>query len=215
MKFTIALMLATLMCTETFAQLESDKQIYRSPKLEEEKKRIKSVAVLPFTVNLSFKKLPKGMTAEMIKEEEKQGREELQHGLYTYLLKKQENFTVTIQDPQKTNIILKKAKQYEADSLELILPDSLARLLGVDAVIRSNWTYTKTTSDGVALAKFAISGFGGSTGSGALTLQIYNSTDGELLWRFYKEMNEQFTAGADDTIERMMKKLGRNFPLEK
>ena len=46
-------------------------------------------------------------------------------------------------------------------------------------------------------------------------MQINNGLDGELLWRFYKEMNENFTSNASEVMERMMKKVARNFPYEK
>jgi hypothetical protein len=56
---------------------------------------------------------------------------------------------------------------------------------------------------------------GSKTGSGALTLQIYNGNDGNLLWRFYKAMNDNVMSSTDELITRMMKKVARNFPYEK
>jgi hypothetical protein len=56
---------------------------------------------------------------------------------------------------------------------------------------------------------------GGKTGSGALTMQIYNGSDGELLWRFYKAMDDNVMSSTDQLMERMMKKVSRNFPYEK
>jgi hypothetical protein len=43
-------------------------------------------------------------------------------------------------------------------------------------------------------------------------MQLYNGKDGELLWRFYKEMNETITSNANEVMERMMRKVARNFP---
>lgn len=56
---------------------------------------------------------------------------------------------------------------------------------------------------------------GGKTASGALTMQIYNGSDGNLLWRFFKEMNEGVFSNANEMMERMMRKVSRNFPYEK
>jgi hypothetical protein len=45
--------------------------------------------------------------------------------------------------------------------------------------------------------------------TGELTMQINNGKDGELLWRFYKQMNEDVMKCSDGKNER---KVGRNFP---
>ncbi len=215
MKYLTFILISILSTLTTDAQFESNKQIYKAPNLDEVKRNIKTVAVLPFNIVLSYKRMPKGMTVEMIKEEEEKARTEFQQGLYTYLLRKQESFTATVQNPDRTNALLRKAGIKTKDDLEAVLLDSIATLLGVDAVIKSNWNYSKTGSEGGALAKSILLGGAATTGSGTLTLQIYNGKDGELLWRFYKEMNESIGNDANDTMERMMRKLGRNFPLEK
>jgi hypothetical protein len=195
-------------------QFEANKQIFKSPNLDKEKSKIKSVAILPFDIVLSFKKMPKGMTVDLIKEEEEKGRTEFQQGLYTYLLRIQSEIPATIQNPDRTNALLKKAGIKTKEDLESTLMDSLATILGVDALIKAKWNYAKTGSEGGAIAKAALLGFGGVTGSGSLILQVYNGKDGELLWRFYKEMNEGIGTDANDTMERMMRKVGRNFPLQ-
>jgi hypothetical protein len=86
----------------------------------------------------------------------------------------------------------------------------------VDAVIKCNYDYEKTASESGAIVKTVLLGsMGSKTGSGALTLQIYNGTDGNLLWRFYKAMNDNVMSSTDELITRMMKKVARNFPYEK
>ena len=46
-------------------------------------------------------------------------------------------------------------------------------------------------------------------------MHLYSGKDGELLWRFYKQMNEGLASSANELMVRMMKKVGRNFPYEK
>jgi len=46
-------------------------------------------------------------------------------------------------------------------------------------------------------------------------MHIYNGSDGNLLWRFFKEMNEGVFSNANEMMERMMRKVSRNFPYEK
>ena len=49
-------------------------------------------------------------------------------------------------------------------------------------------------------------------GSGQLVMQIYDGNSGEMVWRMAKEMNESTFSSANELMERMMRKVGRNFP---
>lgn len=156
--------------------------------------------------------MPKNFDAEANKAEEQKGGINLQQGLYTFLLRKSDKYTVTFQETERTNILLKNAGVY--DKLEEMLPDSICKVLKVDAVIKCSYAYEKTGSEAGAIAKVLLTGGGGKTGSGGMTLQIYNGSDGGLLWRFYKEMNETISSNGNEIMERMMRKVARNFPYE-
>ncbi len=192
----------------------AQKQEYSIPNLKSELAKHKIVAILPFRVTISFKKMPKDFDAEGNKLQEANEGVNMQQGMYTYLLRKEKDYTVGFQDIDRTNILLKKAGVY--GKFEEILPDSLCKILGVDAVIKNSYAYEKTASEAGAIAKTLLfGGFGSKTASGSLTMQIYNANSGTLLWRFYKEMNESAFSSADDLMERMMRKVSRNFPYEK
>ncbi len=137
----------------------------------------------------------------------------MQQGMYTYLLRKASNYSVSFQEPERTNVLLKKDSIFY--KLDQILPDSLCRILGVDAVITATYAYEKTGSEAGAIASSLLLGASGKTGSGALTMQVYDEDNGTLLWRFYKEMNETWTSNANELMERLMRKVSRNFPYEK
>lgn len=193
---------------------KGQKQEYSAPNLKAELAKHKTVAILPFRVTISFKKMPKNFDAEGNKLQEINEGVNMQQGMYTYLLRKQKDYTVGFQDIDRTNILLKKAGAY--NKLDEMLPDSLCKMLGVDAVIKNSYAYEKTASEAGAIAKTILfGGLGGKTASGSLTMQIYNASNGTLLWRFYKEMNENAFSSADELMERMMRKVSRNFPYEK
>ena len=97
-------------------------------------------------------------------------------------------YTVSFQDIEKTNVLLKQAGVYE--SVDKILPDSLCKILGVDAVIKSSWSYSKTGSEAGAIASVVLLGVAKGTASGQLVMQIYDGKSGEMVWRMAKEMNE-------------------------
>lgn len=213
LKFMYVTALVLLSFT-TRAQFEAAKQTYSAPNLKEAVQSQKKVAILPFDVSIVYKRIPKNYDSSATKNEEKSLSTNLQSSMFTYLLRKGGKYTVEFQDPSRTNALLKSKGIY--DQLDLLTQDSVCKILGVDAVIKCNYSYEKTASESGAIVKTVLFGsMGGKTGSGALTMQIYNGADGNLLWRFYKAMNDNVMSSSDELITRMMKKVARNFPYEK
>ena len=208
----ITIIIASIFCFTTQASAQSAKQIYESPNLKKVILSAKTAAVLPVNVSISYKKMPKGMTVENIRDEEKKESLLLQQGMYTYLLRKAKDYTVTVQEVERTNVLLKRAGIY--DRLNEMLPDSICKALDVHLVIKSSWSYSKTGSEAGAIASTLLLGFGKSTASGQLTMQIYEAKTGEMIWRMSKEMDEGTFSSANELMERMMRKVGRNFPFE-
>jgi hypothetical protein len=196
-----------------FGYSQSAKQIFESPDLKSMLSTAKTVAILPFKVSISYKRMPKNVTLDQIKENEKAESFQMQDGMYTYLLRKSKDYTVSFQEVDRTNALLKKAGVFE--SVDDILADSLCKILGVDAVIKSSWSYQKTGSEGAAIATAVLFGVATNTGSGQLVMQINRAKDGGMMWRMAKEMNEGAFSSANLLMERMMRKVGRVFPFEK
>lgn len=209
----ILLTLAILFCFTvlTKAQFEGSKQIFESPKLKETIKTQKTVAILPFEVKISYRKQPKNFNAEANKSQEESMAKSIQASMYTFLLRKASDYTVTFQDVDKTNILLKKAGVL--GKLDETTKDELAKILGVDAVIGGRFETEQTKSEAGAIASAIIfGGFGGKSGTGTMFLTINNGADGELMWRFFKTMDDSIMSSTDDMVERMMRKISRNFP---
>ena len=208
---TLGIFLTALVAS---AQLEGSKEVYSAPDLKGKIALHKTVAILPFSATISYKRLPKNYNDDANKEEEKNLSTSLQSSMYTFLLRKTDNYSCTFQDIGRTNALLKQSGVY--DKIDEMTQDSLCKILKVDAVIQCKYAYEKTASEGGAIAKTILfGGIGSKTGSGELTLQIYNGTDGALLWRFYKAMDDNVFASTDQLIEPMMRKVSRNFPYSK
>ena len=126
--------------TMAFSQ-ETAKQTFKAPGMDDTLARHKTVAILPFNVSISYKKVPKNFDNEGNIAQEKKDGLALQGGMYTYLLRKASNYSVTFQDPERTNILLKKDSLFY--KLSEILPDPLCKILKVDAVIKCNYAYEK------------------------------------------------------------------------
>jgi hypothetical protein len=214
LKLLVPALLLIFTSGATMAQWEGSKQVFTSPKMKSEISMHKTVAILPFNATISYKRVPKNFDAEGNKADEKALSVQMQQGMYTYLLRKANDFTVTFQDVDRTNVLLKKAGVF--DRINEVTQDSICKILGVDAVIKCNYSYEKTGSEAGAIAKTLLIGMGtGKTATGSLTMQVYNGNDGQLLWRFFKEMNEDVMGSANQVMERMMRKVARNFPYEK
>ena len=189
----------------------SQKQVFESPELASLIKEHKTVAILPFTVKITYKKQPKNFSVEANRDQELKMSKSIQSSMYTFLLRKADSYTVTFQDVEKTNILLKKSGI--ADKLDEMTKDEVAKALGVDAVISGTFESEQSKSEGAAIASAVLlGGFGGKTGSGSLTMTINNGKDGEMLWRFFKTMNDNISISTDDIVESMMRKVSRNFP---
>lgn len=213
MKKTLFFLIFFIYISTVYAQFETAKQVFESPKLKEEVLKHKTIAILPYKATISYKRTPKNFDAEANKLEEQKLSTSMQEGMYTYLLRKSKDYTVSFQDVNRTNALLKQAGVY--NKLDVLTHDSIAKIIGVDAVIDCTYKYEKTGSEGGAIAKTILLGAGtGKVASGGLTLHLYNGSNGELLWRFYKEMNEDVLSSANQVMERMMRKVGRNFPYE-
>ena len=192
----------------------SQKQIFESPQLTSTIKLHKTVAILPFKVKISYKKQPKNFDAAANRELEVSRSKSIQSSMYTFLLRKRENFTVDFQDVEKTNILLKKAGV--SDKLDEMTKDEVAKILGVDAVLGGMYEAEQTrTEAGAIVTAVLFGGLGGKTGSDSLTLTLNNGADGELLWRFFKTMSQDLMSSTDDIVDSMMRKVSRNFPYTK
>lgn len=197
-----------------FGQFEGSKQIFEAPNLKEKVKEQKTVAIIPFDVKITYRKQPKNFNLEANRDQEKAMSSNIQSSMYTFLLRKRDNYTVTFQDVEKTNILLKKAGM--TDKLGEFTRDEIAKALGVDAVIGGKFEVEQTKSEaGALVSAIAFGGFGGKTGTGTLTMTINDGNTGDVLWRFFKTMDDNVMSSTDDLVERMMRKVSRNFPYEK
>src|ERR1700760_1882394 len=89
------------------------KQVYEAPNFKKAIQQQKVVAILPLKVTISYKKFPKNFNAADNEAQEKEEGTNMQQGMYTYLLRKADDYFVSFQDVQRTNILLKQAGVYE------------------------------------------------------------------------------------------------------
>ncbi|MGC4129667.1 MAG: hypothetical protein QM564_08950 [Bergeyella sp.] len=191
----------------------SQKQIHVSDKAAQRISEHKVIAILPFDVNITYKKQPKNFSAEANRDQEIAMSTNIQTSMYTFLLRRKNEYFVDFQDVDKTNILLKKHGVY--DKLDTLTKDEIAQILGVDGVISGKFEIHNSKSDGAAMTSMILWGYSGKTGTGTLTMNIHDGKDGELLWRFFKTMKDYLGKSTDNLVEGMMRKVSRNFPYYK
>jgi hypothetical protein len=214
MKKTLLILVLLSANLLAMAQYENAKQVFESPKLKEIIATHKLVAILPFDSKISFRKQPKDFNIEAHAQKEKAMATSIQSSMYTFLLRKSKNYTVEFQDVEKTNILLKKAGLF--DKLGETTKDEVAKALGVDAIISGKFETEQTKSEaGAIVTTVLFGGLGSKTGSGSLTMVVNDGQTGDMLWRFFKAMSDSVFTSSDELIDRMMRKVSRNFPYSK
>lgn len=193
--------------------ITAQKQIFEVDNLNQIIAKHKTVAILPFPTTITYRKQPKGFSAEANRQQEIAMAKSIQSSMYTFLLRKRKNYSVEFQDVEKTNILLKKAGV--DNKLDELTKDEVCKILGVDAVIGGKFENEQTKSDGAALTSVLFTGFGGKTGSATLTMVVNEGSNGDMIWRFYKTMDDNYRKSTDDLVENLMRKLSRNFPYHK
>lgn len=185
--------------------------LYQHPDFEKLTKNHKTIAIVPFktTVKLRPKKMKALKEGDLEKIERAEG-EGLQSAMHSWFLKRKKRgkLKVDVQDPKRTNALLKKSN-ISYDNIEDQLPEDLAKLLGVDAVISGNFETNKPMSDGASIALGVVFGFFGSTNTAVINMSINNGSDAELLWNYNKKVRGSIGSDSDDLVNILMRKASR------
>ena len=202
-KTTAALLLLTIFtaCGPT---------IYKAANFDNSKAKVKTLAILPFNVSIDSKRLPKGTTIETLKESQEKTGYDIQNNAYTWFLKRQEDYSISFQDIDKTNALLKKAN-ITFDNIALQDKGELCKMLGVDGIISGKATMSKPMSEGAAVAVGLLVGAWGSTNKTTTSLTIHDAT-GSLLWKYDYEASGSVGSSAESLTKALMKNASKKFP---
>lgn len=211
MKNQLILLFVLLSAGISLAQ-EGVKKIYSVPNLEQIVKGHKTIAILPFNVAIRYRRSPKNFDEQQNKAEEKSLSLNLQNNFYAVMSIKKDIFPINVQSNQITNYRLEEMKML--DNFETLKPEDVAKVLNVDAVMYCQYTYTKTNSElGAMMNEYLW--LSNKVALGDFTMSLYDGKEGILLWEFSKTMKQEYDSYPNIIIERMMSKIGRNFPYQK
>ena len=211
-KITFKLLLALTLLVG--ATVEAQTHLFEHPDFETIAKDHKTIAIIPFSAKVSLRpKQMKEITAEQLKEMEINEGSSIQTAMYSWFLKRKKRgkLLINVQDPNKTNALLKKN---EVD-MEITTPEELAKLLEVDAVITGQIETDKPMSDGASIALGLLVGFWGSTNSATVNMSVNNAEDGTLLWNYNKRVSGSLGSSNDQLINTLMRKASRRLAYTK
>ena len=187
--------------------------IYKSASFDQSRDAVKKIAILPFSVTIDSKRLPKGMTIETLKESQQKIGYDIQSNAYTWLLQRKGNYSSDFQDIDRTNALLSKA-HISYDSIALQDKADLCKLLGVDAIISGKAAMSKPMSEGGAIALGLLTGGWGSTNKTTTSLSIHDAT-GSLLWKYDYDASGTVGSSSEKLANDLMKNASKKFPYKK
>jgi len=200
---------------------------YTASNFEEKTEKHKVVAILPAEVTLSGK-LPKNLTPEDIAKAEERESIDFQYALMNSILNhantKKYITTVNFQDINTTQKILEQNNISVRDSWKKN-DEELAKILGVDAVIRMNIRKQRYMSDeasyGVGVARQVIykTGIGSKVpvpSSVGKTYDIYATcnllSNNQTLWNDNYKRSTDYDTAPNVIVEWITNDFGENFP---
>lgn len=191
-------------------------KIYKSTEFSSIAATHKTVAILPAVVSIQLRpNQAKKITIDDIKNSEQTTGYSVQDNMYGWFLRRNEKmkYTVTFQDVNKTNTILKKANiSYE--DLRTASKKELADLLGVDGVISTSISMEKPMSEGAAVAIGLVAGVWGSTNKADITINIHEHKDGDLIWKYDYQASGSVFSSTSQLVNALMRNASKKFPYD-
>jgi len=187
--------------------------IYKAQNFNDSKTTVKTLAILPFNISIDSKRLPKGTTIETLKESQEKTGYDIQSNSYTWFLQRQKDYSITFQDIDKTNALLKKAN-ITFDNIALQDKGDISKMLGVDGIISGKATMSKPMSEGGAIAAAVLLGGFGATNKTATSLTIHDVA-GDLLWKYDYDVQGGLGSNSESLTKTLMKNASKKFPYTK
>lgn len=208
---------------------------YTLPAYESRSYGHRIIAVVPpraeYTGNM-----PKGMTAEQVKSIEMAESQVFQKEIYNEIIREsgqgKKDIRINVQSLDKTNQMLRDAGISITQSWDMA-PDSLARLLGVHAVVKGNLKLNRFMSDfasyGINLAEDIIGLIRGKidiplqlptegisnvsrTYDVISSIQIIEAKDGMVMWGMDKRGQSEWDYQPELVVKQMARRYAKNFP---
>lgn len=216
-----------LVAAVSLAACGTNKNVYKSPDIEQKTARHQTIAILPFHI-VQTGHVAKNVSQSDIEQANEKWGYNFQEALLSYSLKytsrNKKGQMVSFQSVQKTNAILKEAG-LTIDDMYNKQPEQLAQMLNVDAVLMTTLEKDKNFSDGVAygmaagrviLNAITKNGTGNVLGVNSSDINmnsyLYDASDSKLLWKTYRQGGTDLPSNVDGLVEYYSNWIAKKLP---
>lgn len=200
------------------SSLTAQTSLYENPDFDKIAEEHKIIAIVPFKTQVKLRpRQMKDMDDEQLNRLEKSEGESLQGGMFSWFLKRKKRgklLDLEIQQPSRTNALLSK-EGIDYNNIYEYTSDELAKILEVDAIISGDYETNKPMSEGASIALSLLIGFGGSTNTATVNMNVNNGTDGVLLWNYNKKVRGGLGSSPEDLVNVLMRKASRRLAYTK
>ena len=177
--------------------------VYTDENFTDFQKTHKTVAVVPFSVTIDQKNLPKDVNIDSLKASEIEEGEIFQRQLYSQFLNQYQKgkYTIKFQDVDETNVLLRR-NNMSGENFSKFTKSEIGQMLKVDSVISGTIKRAKPLSTGAAVASALLLGYG-NTNEVNVNMTLHDSGTGSLLWSY----DHHATGGIGSSPERLSKSL--------
>lgn len=195
----------------------SQTKLYINPDAKSYVENTKTIAILPLDVQVKLRpKELKDFSSEQITEMSKNEALDIQKAMYTWFLtrKKRGTLLVDVQNPNRTNALLKK-NGIDIHSSNEYLPSELGEILGVETVIIGSFETSKPMSNAAAVGLAVLTGGLFATSRATINVDFMSTTDDELVVNYLKTIKGTLGSDSQDLINILMRKVSRRIPYTK
>lgn len=199
------------------ASSNAQTKLYVHPDADTYVTNTKTIAILPLKVQVKLRpKELKDFTPEQIVEMGKNEALDIQKAMYSWFLtrKKRGTLLVGVQNPTRTNALLKKAG-IDIHNYDDMLPSELGEILGVETIITGSYETDKPMSNGAAIGLAVLTGGMFATNAATMNMDFMSTTDDELVVNYLKKVKGSLGSNAEDLINVLMRKVSRRIPYTK
>ena len=165
----------------------------------------KKIAILPPKISML-----EGKYTGRFKQSKEQESANFQKEMYAWFLKRfsQNNVSQEIQDIETTNTKLKRAGYPEKE----LTKSEICAVLGVDAVISSNYVMTKPMPQGVAVVASVLLDYEGTTNEITADMNIYDKKTDKIFWNYSNEYSGGWRSSHSDIVEDLLRNASKKMP---
>jgi len=197
----------TLICLTGFGCAK----IYYSPDAKTLANRHHKIALIPPKVSITPRK---NTDLSALEKQQKLESTNFQQEMYSWLLKRkmQNKIRVDILDLETTHA---KLFNIGYPGEKALTPSELAEVLGVDAVLTSNFALSKPISEGGAIALGVIFGVWAPTNEVIVNVEIHDRNKEKLIWSFSHKLSGSTFSTSGRLVDELMRNASKKNALHR